>query len=341
MADDHSNPKGSARHYTPKVQNHIGKRIDEIIREYKGRTGKQLQKTYVVEEINARAGGHAGFVDPYMFSRLRKRGTVADEHVAKFIEYFSQPEFEPGFRDEVAQIRRRLVEGKEQLQPGTQLTDLSRFDDRAEFYVYEVAFLWHDQEPPPVSVHTLVMSREVQETKQMLHSCIEAGKLSALEEVKVQGGVSRSISRQELTRFAQAVSMRPRFLFPESSQSRQDLERGCQTLIKELQQTAARQLSRVTDWSAHNTRDVWPISEVAFLWHGFEPPSMAAHWLLMTDEIKKTKQMLHDSVDAGQLQTAREVQTLTGGVTRFLQRQELKSYAISMGENPEFLFNDT
>ena len=80
----------------------------------------------------------------------------------------------------------------------------------------------------------------------------------------------------------------------------------------------------------------WLIYQAAFLWHGISPPGIRDHFEEMTPEIQKTKTMLHDAVNAGQLKSSREVQS-SNGVTRWVKKSELKKYAKLINAEPNFL----
>ena len=80
----------------------------------------------------------------------------------------------------------------------------------------------------------------------------------------------------------------------------------------------------------------WMLYQVAFLWHGVTPPSIKAHFSKMTPEIKETKDMLHEAINAGQLKVIREIQT-TNGLTRWVTKSELKRYARLINQSPKFL----
>lgn len=339
MSHSSGSPPKKDKHYFPEIQKHIGKRIEEIIGQYKSKTGKGLQKSLVIHQINSDAQGGSGRVDQYMFSRMRRKGDVADEHIAKFLDFFSQPEFEPGFRDEVAAVRQGYLSRREAALSGQidQPDALSDFDDQTEFYVYEAAFLWHDQSPPTAHAHVFQMSRAVEQTKQMLHYSIDVGILIAAKEVNALGSVSRIVTRAELKSFALSKGMRPRFLFPHSYQTPQEIDAGQKKLLRELEGMLSTLLVPIEDWSRHDAQDIWPVFEAAFLWHAFRPPSMSVHRQVMTAEIQQTKQMLHGAINAGKLVAAREVWALTQA-TRYLGRGELRRFAEAIGERPRFLF---
>jgi hypothetical protein len=92
-------------------------------------------------------------------------------------------------------------------------------DQRTEWKVYEVAFLWHDQSPPGTAAHWFLMSREVEATKAQLHAAIDQGLLPVAKEQRVTDGrlqyVTRFVSREALVRYCQGIGVRPAFLFRE------------------------------------------------------------------------------------------------------------------------------
>lgn len=93
--------------------------------------------------------------------------------------------------------------------------DYSKEDQRSEWKVYEVAFLWHDLEPPGTGAHFQQMSREVEATKEILHNAANQGVLPIAREVRFPQGMTRWVSRDDLIHFAQARGERPKFLFPD------------------------------------------------------------------------------------------------------------------------------
>ncbi len=91
------------------------------------------------------------------------------------------------------------------------------------------------------------------------------------------------------------------------------------------------------DLALEDSRDEWPIYQVAFLWHGKEPPTIQEHWQAMNPLVWSTKELLHEAVENGELVVSREYWA-SGGVTRFVSRDKLRHYAESIGEKPKFLF---
>lgn len=86
--------------------------------------------------------------------------------------------------------------------------------EKLEFMVYEAAFLWHDQEPPAIESHHFLMTRKIQETKEMLHAAINQGELTVTRQVLFNnGGVTRWLSKEALKKYAEKLGQRPSFLF--------------------------------------------------------------------------------------------------------------------------------
>lgn len=110
---------------------------------------------------------------------------------------------------------------------------------------------------------------------------------------------------------------------------------GLSTIRGEFTKDDVRQPS--ADFKKHDSRDEWPIYQIAFLWHGFEPPPVTRHWQQMNSDIEATKDMLHSAVEAGNLTTNR-VKQRTGGLTRYISREELTRFCEERAEKPPFLF---
>ena len=88
-------------------------------------------------------------------------------------------------------------------------------DQRNEWKIYEVAFLWHDYEPPASEAHFNKMTRKVEETKAMLHLAAEEGELLLSREISIENvGLTRFVSRQSLIEFCNKNNYQPAFLFP-------------------------------------------------------------------------------------------------------------------------------
>jgi hypothetical protein len=87
-------------------------------------------------------------------------------------------------------------------------------DERNEWKIYEVAFLWHEIEPPSASAHFNKMTRKVEETKNMLHQAIDNGTLVASKEIKYANGFTRYVTRKDLVNFCEKFNYKPSFLFP-------------------------------------------------------------------------------------------------------------------------------
>lgn len=81
-----------------------------------------------------------------------------------------------------------------------------------EYMVYELAFLWHDVEPPSIQDHWNLMTPHIEFTKQLLHNAIESGKLKVTRELLFKDGVTRFVSKAELKRFAHEIGDVPNFL---------------------------------------------------------------------------------------------------------------------------------
>lgn len=95
--------------------------------------------------------------------------------------------------------------------------------------------------------------------------------------------------------------------------------------------------SGYTDWLG-NEKELLMIYEVAFLWHGQEPPAIASHVFLMTRKMEETKQKLHDAITAGDLKAAHQVINPDGTGTRWVSKTDLRAFAEKIGQYPEFLF---
>ncbi len=84
---------------------------------------------------------------------------------------------------------------------------------RTEWKIYEAAFLWHGIEPPGVHAHFEKMTREIEETKEMLHEAVNNGQLKIVREDVFQNGITRYVSREDLKKFAKSINQKPHFLF--------------------------------------------------------------------------------------------------------------------------------
>ena len=78
------------------------------------------------------------------------------------------------------------------------------------------------------------------------------------------------------------------------------------------------------DFEKEDNKHHWMLYEVAFLWHGKEPPSIQAHFYQMTREMEQTKANLHKAVELGLLEA--ETKVFPNGVTRFLTRKALEDF---------------
>lgn len=86
--------------------------------------------------------------------------------------------------------------------------------EKLEYMIYEVAFLWHNEEPPGIEAHRFLMSRKVEETKEMLHAAVNEGELPVTRQVLYPDGTgTRWISKADLQVFAKKLGQRPGFLF--------------------------------------------------------------------------------------------------------------------------------
>ncbi|MDC6367187.1 MULTISPECIES: hypothetical protein [Flavobacteriaceae] len=93
--------------------------------------------------------------------------------------------------------------------------DYMEEDKRNEWMVYEVAFLWHDYEPPGIEAHFVKMTRKIEETKNMLHQEIGKGELTMSKEYIVPNvGVTRYLTRNALIDYCVRKEYKPKFLFP-------------------------------------------------------------------------------------------------------------------------------
>lgn len=102
------------------------------------------------------------------------------------------------------------------------LDDLPPFDPekegrRKEWMLYQVAFLWHGKEAPPLAAHFDLMPPEVARTKQELHAAVDHGELLLSHEYRTATGVTRFLARPELTRYARSRGASPEFLFTDRS----------------------------------------------------------------------------------------------------------------------------
>lgn len=278
-----------------------------------------------------------------MFSRMRRNGDVADHHVAKFVMYFSKPQYDPTFTDEVAEKRNELLGGlAQQPQPATTDSDpeIPQFGDADRLYLYQVAFLWHGCAPPPVNMHWFLMTPDVEETKRMLHGSIAAGMLTATQVTMEVGLSSYVMTMEDLRSFAQAAGMRPKAFFPDAPSDPLEMLRNRAALIEKLTPAEPCELRIIEDWLEHDARDEWLVYEAAFLWHGFEPPSIADHFRTMTPEVEETKQMLHTAIDEGKLAARTQMQTPSAG-SRYVTRSALTAFARTLEQRPRFLFPES
>lgn len=210
-----SSKPSTTRHFFKEVQNYIGNEIARILRERQSQSANRLTQKQIVHEINNTNPDKTLNVNDGMFSRMRSHGNVADDHVRRFIIYFDTDEFIPGFAGRVAQEREKLLSehGSGQSVAKEVRDYVLREKDRKEWLVYEVAFLWHDQAPPPVELHQLHMTPQISQTKNILHRAIDEGKLKIEGEVRSAHGYKRFVSFDALRVFASSIGERPAFLF--------------------------------------------------------------------------------------------------------------------------------
>lgn len=106
-----------------------------------------------------------------------------------------------------------------------------------------------------------------------------------------------------------------------------------------MEPASARQTAKLqpVDYGAEDLRSSWMIYEVAFLWHGYAPPTAEEHFNAMTPEISRTKNRLHAAIDAGELAIVQQV-TGADGYTRTTTREHLLAFTRRTGERPEFLY---
>jgi hypothetical protein len=88
-------------------------------------------------------------------------------------------------------------------------------DQLNEWPIYQVAFLWHGKAPLTVMEHWNLMTREIGDTKKMLHDAVDAGKLRITRVEYYPSGFTRYVSRAELRRLCATQGYVPAFLFPE------------------------------------------------------------------------------------------------------------------------------
>lgn len=95
-------------------------------------------------------------------------------------------------------------------------TDLPKVSEHTkaldEYMVYELAFLWHDKQPPSIEDHWNLMTPHIMFTKDFLHKAIETGRLKVTRELLFKDGVTRFVSKAELKRFAHEIGDVPNFL---------------------------------------------------------------------------------------------------------------------------------
>lgn len=134
-------------------------------------------------------------------------------------------------------------------------------------------------------------------------------------------------------------------LYDEEWRRYQDiLEASERITVDHLQDMKRRELPAGTslpeiDFEKEDKREEWPIYQVAFLTNGYEPPTIKRHWGEMNRDIQDTKNMLHAAVNRDELMPSR-VKQYPNGVTRYVDREELRRFFRERGERPAFLFPD-
>ncbi len=91
--------------------------------------------------------------------------------------------------------------------------DFKKDDEKDEWMVYELAFLWHEKEPPSIQAHFTAMTRDIELTKSNLHNAVDSGLLEA-RQISYQGvGYTRFITREALEAYVKKQGLeRPTFL---------------------------------------------------------------------------------------------------------------------------------
>lgn len=90
--------------------------------------------------------------------------------------------------------------------------DFAKEDERDEWMIYELAFLWHEKEPLGIQAHFYAMTREIELTKSKLHQAVENGLLEARTEV-LPDGITRFVTRRTLEKHIKERGLvRPEFL---------------------------------------------------------------------------------------------------------------------------------
>ncbi len=86
-------------------------------------------------------------------------------------------------------------------------------ESNVNWKVYEVAFLWHGQQPPPVQDHFNQMSPDIAQRKEALHNAINQGLLKTCNQIINQNGGTRWVSKKALMDYCKLTSQDiPKFL---------------------------------------------------------------------------------------------------------------------------------
>ena len=212
--------------------------------------------------------------------------------------------------------------------------DLSGYDHRDRFYIYEAAFLWHELKPPFKNLHMLYMPQEVEETKRMLHDAWQLELFRAFPDRKGTDQTGMVASRNDLAQFAENAGMRPRFLFPDNPQTQAELMESRKMLSRVISERIKETLRPVANWGDHDKKDSWPLYQIAFLWHGFEPPPVRFFERAMTSETEEARDVLRSAVHDGSLAAT----ISSDGRFWIVGKEDLKAFAEKIGSRPRFLF---
>jgi len=117
------------------------------------------------------------------------------------------------------EIEERQAELKDNLSQRAELIpfDIASTNQQTIWKVYQVAFLWHDYDPPNTLQHFSMMTAQIENTKSQLHNAIDQGLLKVNSERKVVNGFTRFVSRDALIEYCKTIGERPKFLFPNST----------------------------------------------------------------------------------------------------------------------------
>lgn len=127
--------------------------------------------------------------------------------------------------------------------------------------------------------------------------------------------------------------------FPDWHAGFERLSHTLNSEIKEKYQNSNYPDLKKLDWNKEARCEEWPVYQVAFLWYGFEPPTIRDHWALMNRDIQDMKHLLHNSINDGKLKTSRISLNQNGKIIcKYVGRRNLIEFANSRGEKPDFLF---